>query len=323
MKFKPPFHLKNSHFQTIFPLLLKPKKIEYFQEEFILRDGDFVDLSWSKEPKDTDIKDLFLLFHGLGGSVHSHYIQGMMKRLDLIGHISVVMHFRGCSGRGNNSIRSYHSGEIEDPKEVIKHLKQRFPNTKLHVVSYSLGANMTLKLLASYKNNSPITSAVAVNPPFELEKCTKHLSVGFRKIYQTYLLTELKKQLIRKSKIYSLEKYNLDEKKISKIKSIYEFDDLYTAPVHGFKNAHDYYTKCSSRQFLKDIDTPTLLIHSLDDPFMPLDIYPKKEELSEFITYELGHFGGHVGFVEGSVFKPRFWLEDRIEKAYSSSFGGF
>ena len=298
------------------PLAFSSNDKHSFKEDFTFEDGDFTELAWSQEPKNP--KDIVILFHGLGGSIHSHYIQGMMKTLTSIDYTSVVMHFRGCSGRANTTERSYHAGETGDAKAFIAHLKQRYPKAILHAVGYSLGANMLLKLLAEYKEDSPLASAVAISAPLELDKCTHHINQGFAKVYQVYLLKALKAALLQKVQLLDLKsEYGLDEKRVKKIKTIYEFDDIYTAPVHGFKNAVDYYKQNSSRQFLKEIQTPTLLIHSFDDPFMPPSIFPKKEELSESIVYEVGHFGGHVGFIEGSLFKPEFWLEKRVKKFFT------
>lgn len=297
------------------PLAFSSEAKDYYKEDFIFEDGDFTELAWSEKSKDP--KHIVILFHGLGGSIHSHYIQGMMKTLSAINYTSVVMHFRGCSGKPNKTKRSYHAGETGDAKAFITHLKKSYPQAHLHAVGYSLGANMLLKLLAEYKEHSPLHSAVAISAPLELEKCTHHINQGFAKVYQVYLLKALKDSLLQKVRLLDLKsQYDLDEKRVKRIKSIYEFDDIYTAPVHGFKNAVDYYTKNSSRQFLKEIQTPTLLIHSLDDPFMPPSIFPDKKELSSSIVYEVGNYGGHVGFIEGTLFKPEFWLEKRVKKFF-------
>jgi len=297
------------------PLALSANTQAYIQEDFTFADGDFTEIAWSEKPKNP--QDIVVLFHGLGGSIHSHYIQGMMKTLKTLNYTSVVMHFRGCGSKPNKTKRSYHAGETGDAKAFINQLKKDYPQASLHAVGYSLGANMLLKLLAEYKDASPLKSAVAISAPLELEKCTHHINQGFAKVYQVYLLKALKEALLKKVEFLDLTReYGLDKKRIKKIKTIYEFDDIYTAPVHGFKNAVDYYKQNSSRQFLKEIQTPTLLIHSLDDPFMPPSIFPEKEELSESIVYEVGHYGGHVGFIEGSLFKPEFWLEKRVKRFF-------
>jgi len=305
--------LKNPHLQTIFPLLLPQNRCDYIREDFYFSDGDFTEIVWSEEPGTKHYAHVTVLFHGLGGSIKSHYIQGMMYTLKQAGHLCVLMHFRGCGIRTNDAERSYHAGETQDALDFISYLQGRFSNAKLHAVGYSLGANMLLKLLGRYKVLSPLHSAVAISTPLELEPCTLHLSKGFAKVYQMYLLKSLKSNLLLKSKKHDLKsQWGLSTTVINKIKSIYEFDDLYTAPVHGFKNAHDYYTKNSAKQYLLDIHTPTLMVHALDDPFMPPSVLPTSDELSKSITFELSENGGHVGFIEGSLFKPNFWLEKRV-----------
>jgi len=313
MSFTSPKHLNNPHLQTILPLVFSTSKQEYIREELYFEDGDFTEIVWGNDPALNEYEDVCVLFHGLGGGIDSHYIQSMMNTLRNKGYLCVLMHFRGCGLKTNNSIRCYHAGETEDARFFIDRLKQRFPQARLHAVGYSLGANMLLKLLASYQETSPLHSAVAISAPLELESCAHHLSKGFAKIYQKYLLKSLKYDLLLKASCFDLESsLGLSAKRIKKIKSIYEFDDIYTAPVHGFKGAIDYYTKNSSKQFLKEIQTPTLMIHALDDPFMPSSILPTKEQLSPSIELEVSKHGGHVGFIQGSVFKPEFWLEKRV-----------
>ena len=316
--FKPPRLLKNPHIQTILPLLLSTKRANYYTQEYTFSDGDFTDLVWNKKPEQPH--NIVVLFHGLGGSINSHYIQGMMQALQEIGFASVLMHFRGCSGRPNKTKRMYHAGETEDARAFIESLQQEYPKSKIHAIGYSLGANMLLKLLASYQDNSPLSSAIAISAPLELEKCTRYINRGFAKVYQSYLLKDLKSALLVKVQKLDLKTdFGLDRARVKKIKTIFEFDDIYTAPVHGFKNAVDYYKQNSSRQFLKDIKVKTLLIHSLDDPFMPSSVFPSKEEISEAIIYEVGNFGGHVGFIEGSLIKPKFWLEKRVKRFFKES----
>lgn len=317
MLFKPAKYLGNPHLQTIFPLLVTAVKPPYLREEFFFEDGDFTEIVWSQDPAAKDYKHVTVLFHGLGGSIDSHYIQGMMNNLKEIGHLCVLMHFRGCGIKDNNSIRSYHAGETEDARAFISYLQKRFSQARLHAIGYSLGGNMLLKLLSSYAYKTPLFSAVAVSTPLELETCAHHLSKGFAKVYQRYLLKDLKAKLLIKSKRLDLiTPLGLSSKHIKNIKSIYEFDDVYTAKIHGFKDALDYYDKNSSKQFLKGIKIPTLMIHAKDDPFMPSSVLPSKEELSQMISFELNENGGHVGFVEGTLFSPGFWLEKRVKRFF-------
>jgi len=313
MCFHPAKFLSNPHLQTILPLLISQTKSTYIREDFYFDDGDFTEIIWSEAPENKVFEHVTVLFHGLGGSIDSHYIQGMMRNLMKAGHLCVLMHFRGCGKKTNASVRSYHAGETQDASDLISFLQKKFSQAKLHAVGYSLGANMLLKLLGTYKSDTPLSSAAAISTPLELEPCTRHLSKGFAKLYQVYLLKSLKSDLLKKSRYHDLEStWGLSSRVINDIRTIYEFDDLYTAPVHGFKDANDYYTKNSSKQYLKEISTPTLMVHALDDPFMPHSVLPLEDELSTSIHLELSNHGGHVGFIEGSLFKPNFWLEKRI-----------
>ena len=223
------------------------------------------------------------------------------------------MHFRGCTGNDNKLPRSYHSGDTGDALEFIQSVKNSFPDSKLYAVAYSLGANMLLKLLGEIKENMLLEKVVAVSPPMQLDICSNKMNSGISRYYQYRLLKSLNTALDKKydkHDMYSLIK--LKRQDIKNLKSFWDFDEAYTAPIHGFSSAQDYYTKCSSREYLKDIHTPTLIIHSKDDPFMTPDIIPTEEELSDSIEFELTQKGGHVGFISGTIFKPHYWLEKRV-----------
>ena len=318
MYFTTPKHLRSPHIQTILPLLFSKQNDTYLREEFTFDDGDFTEVVWSEDPNAKAYKNVCVLFHGLGGSVDSHYIQGMMDSLSKAGFLCVLMHFRGCGIKKNKSLKMYHAGETEDARHFIHSLKNKFPASNLHAIGYSLGANMLLKLLGSYGDKSPISRAVCISAPLELETCTHHINKGFAKVYQNYLLKGLKKELLEKAAQFDLETpLKLSRYRIQKIKTIFEFDDIYTAPVNGFKDAKEYYHKSSAKQFLKDIQTKTLLIHAKDDPFMPSSILPHETEVSESVRMLISENGGHVGFIRGSVFKPDFWLEHRVKNFFS------
>lgn len=311
--------IRNPHLQTILPLYLSKANVDCIKEDLYFEDGDFTEIVWSEEPKSRAFSDIVVLFHGLGGSIESAYIQEMMQHLKQTGRLCVLMHFRGCGSRTNDSLRSYHAGETEDARFFIDTLKQRFPQARIHAIGYSLGGNMLLKLVSTYSEDAPLDSAIAVSAPLELETCTLHLNKGFAKLYQHYLLKDLKTHLLQKAhKLDLLTPFGLSDQRIKDIKSIYAFDDIYTAPAHGFSDAHEYYTRNSSRQFLSEIKMPTLMIHAQDDPFMPSSVFPKAHELSKSIQFELYENGGHVGFIEGSLLQPRFWLQKRIQSFIES-----
>ncbi len=229
------------------------------------------------------------------------------------------MHYRGTSGKENNLARSYHSGDTADAFSFISSLKSRYPKAKLYAVAYSLGANMLLKLLGESGHNSNLEAAVCVSAPMQLDICADSMNRGFSRLYQTNLLKDLKISLDKKYDRHDMKSLiNLKREDIKNIKTFWEFDDAYTAPIHGFSSAKDYYTKSSSKQFLKDIKTPTLIIHSLDDPFMTPEVLPKEDEISKNVTLEVSKKGGHVGFISGSFLKPKYWLEDRVVEFFNT-----
>ena len=312
MQFKPSFFLKNRHIQTVYSTFFrKPLKLDFKIEEFTLSDGDFLECYWHNTNKQT--KDIVILFHGLAGSWESPYIQGVMKELSNASFTSVIMHYRGCATKPNKLPRSYHSGDTKDALEFVNSIKQRYPNAKLYGVGYSLGANMLLKLLGEQKNNKLFYKAVAVSAPMLLDVCANKMDIGFSKIYQKRLLKDLNLALEKKYDMFDMQSLiGLKKEDISKLDTFWKFDGAYTAPIHGFSSAQDYYSRCSSRQFLKDIKTPTLIIHSKDDPFMTPEVLPNKDELSETIELLILEKGGHVGFIGGSFFKPVYWLEKKI-----------
>ncbi len=319
--FNPVFPVSNPHFQTIFPPFFTKVELPSLQDErFDLSDGDFVEIVWSKKPTRDDQKGIVILFHGLAGSARSAYIRRMIKRSSNLGFVSVVMNFRGCYNLPNNLPRSYHSGDTNDAREFIDYLTKSYPHMPLYAIGYSLGGNMLLKYLAQEGKSSKIKKAVAISAPMDLRASADRINSGLSKLYQWYLLRDLKRELLKKYKIFDMKKLLAeDEEEIKKIRTFWEFDAIYTSKIHGFKDAFDYYAKSSSKHSLQTIHTPTLIINAKDDPFMSTKVIPRDDEISDSITLEVYKHGGHVGFVNGSIFKPTFWLEDRIEEFLLSS----
>ncbi|MEA2091270.1 MAG: alpha/beta fold hydrolase, partial [Campylobacterota bacterium] len=193
----------------------------------------------------------------------------------------------------------------------------RFTNSKLFGIGYSLGGNMLLKFLGELSDSSPFSAAISVSAPMQLDISANHIDKGFSRFYQQHLLRDLNRSLEIKYEMHNMKKLiDLNKKDVKKLSTFWEFDEAYTAPIHGFDSAQDYYTKSSSKQFLKHIKTNTLVIHSLDDPFMTPQILPEEDEVSQSVTLEVYPNGGHVGFIEGSIFKPKYWLEERVVKYF-------
>ena len=317
--FKPAMGLSSAHLQTIYPTLFAPRqKHQGVSEIFELDDGDFVECVWYEAYHDST-SPIVVLFHGLGGSVNSPYIQGAMHTLHGGGFAVVVMQFRGCGSLPNRLPRAYHSGDTADAKAWIRALKKRYPNRDIYAVGYSLGGNMLLKLLGEWGDDSLIKAAVSISAPLRLESSAKKINSGFSKLYQFNMMRELKKQLLFKYRYHDMYALlGIDEERVRRLKTFWEFDAVYTAPMHGFLSVDDYYRKSSARQYLSAIQTPTLIIHAKDDPFMSEDVIPSIEELSAVTELELLDHGGHVGFVSGSVLKPSYWLEERIVRYFST-----
>jgi predicted alpha/beta-fold hydrolase len=312
--FTPAIGLQNPHLQTLYPTFFNKEKVTDTEIEiFQLPDGDFVECVWKDKPIKNSTKPIVTLFHGLAGGFHSPYIQHAMIGLSHAGFSVVVMQFRGCGTMINKYARSYHSGETEDAKAWIKELYKRFPKASLFGVGYSLGGNMLLKLMGELGDKTLLKGIVSISAPMQLELSSLYINQGFSKIYQYHLMQNLKKDLLAKYKLFDIETLTGFKKKdISKLTTFWEFDDAYTAPIHGFKDAKEYYEKSSAKQYLKFIKRPTLIIHALDDPFMPPKILPKKDEISPSIKLKVSKHGGHVGFVSCTILNPKYWLKDSI-----------
>jgi predicted alpha/beta-fold hydrolase len=315
--FKPAWWLNNAHLQTLYSAFLrKTSSLPGLQRErLITPDKDFIDIDCYGEGD----QPLIILLHGLTGSSQSGYITGLQIALFQQGFRSISLNFRGCSGESNNSAKCYHSGETEDIHFLYQTLRQREPDTPLAAVGFSLGGNVLLKWLGEQGSKLSLFAAIAVSVPLVLSTCASKLDNGFSKLYRDNLLQELKRYI--RLKLQHLEKLgNIPEAKkirqlgdLSKINSFWQYDDLVVAKLHGFKNVHDYYQRSSSRQFLKSIGVPTLVIQAMDDPFMTQDVLPDLDELSPYVYLEMTPGGGHVGFIAGQrPLKPHYWLEQRI-----------
>ena len=252
-----------------------------------------------------------MVFHGLEGSLHSPYAHGLIQAAKARGWLGVVMHFRGCSGEPNRQKRIYHSGETEDGTWFLHWLRDNFGTVPTAAVGYSLGGNMLACLLAKEGDAVPLNAAVIVSAPFMLEQCSYHMEKGFSRVYQRYLLNLLKANAARKLKAYP-DTLPVSLRQLKKVRRIREFDALITAKIHGFADAIDYYRQCSAMPLLSKITQPTLIIHAKDDPFMDHHSIPAQEFLPDNVHYQLTEHGGHVGFVGGTLRRPKMWLETRI-----------
>ncbi len=265
----------------------------------------------SEDPDRARHKPRLVVFHGPEGSLHSPYAHGLIEAAKARDWLGVVMHFRGCSGEPNRQKRIYHSGETEDGSRFLRWLRDNFGEAPTAAVGYSLGGNMLACLLAKESDAVPLDAAVIVSAPFMLEQCSYHMEKGFSRVYQRYLLNLLKANAARKLKAYP-DTLPVTLQQLKRVKRLREFDDLITSKIHGFADAIDYYRQCSAMPLLNQITKPTLIIHAKDDPFMDHHSIPAPDYLPDNVEYQLTEFGGHVGFVGGTLRRPKMWLETRI-----------
>ena len=310
--FLPPWWAKNPHVQTILPVFTKVESPTLSRQRLELNDGDFIDLDWLGDP--CNASRIIVILHGLEGSADSHYVRRLLRDCHQLGLCAVVHHHRGCSGEANRLARSYHSGDTHDISHTLQYLQQHFSQAKLHAVGYSLGGNVLAKYLGELQANSAIDRAVVVSAPLQLSACAKRLEKGFSSLYQWHLIKQLRQKVIDKLNNRTIvNQVAITLKQVSTLKTFYQFDHQVTAPLHGFEGVDDYYAKASGLGYLASINRPTLVIHAADDPFMNADVIPSTSQFSADVTYELHQHGGHVGFIDGgTLFKPRYYLEQRI-----------
>lgn len=315
--FRPARWLPGAHLQTLFsPLLRKPPALQRQRQRVSLKDGDFLDLDWYGP--DQPQSPCVLLLHGLTGSSDSLYILGQQRALAARGWRSVAVNWRGCSGEPNQLARGYHSGASEDLAEVVEQLRAADPSRPLAAIGYSLGGNILLKYLGETGDDCPLVAAAAVSVPFRLDQCADRIKVGFSRVYQARFMRDLLAYVVNKKRLFTHQGLSGEQARLDALGSLegmdsfWDFDERVTAPLHGFASAQDYYRRCSSRFFVGAIRVPTLIIQALDDPFVYPHSVPELQELSATTRMELHPRGGHVGFVEGSPWRPKYYLERRL-----------
>jgi hypothetical protein len=311
--FRPAGWLKHRHLQTIFPSLpwAWRERAPLRREILDLPDGDSTAVDWvSAGDALPGSAPLLVVLHGLEGSAESSYARMMMQAALERQWRPCVLHFRDCGDYRNPLPRRYHAGETGDIRHFLQTLHEQGQTGPIFAVGYSLGGNILLKYLGESGADSRLQAAGAVCVPLNLHICAEALNRGFSKHYQKLLLKNMKNSVRRK---FDRDTAAFDWDRAMAAEDFAEFDDAVTAPLHGFDGMNDYYDKCSSAQFLKDVAKPTLVINSLDDPFMTPEVIPHHDELSEHVTLEIADAGGHVGFVEGGTpWRPRYYLPRRI-----------
>lgn len=309
--YEAPGWLPAGHLQTIYAYYLKQTpNFTYRRQRWETPDGDFIDLDWLDEFSD-DSK-LLVLFHGLEGCSRSHYAVSLMNQLRSEGWRGVVPHFRGCGGEINRWPRGYHAGDSAEVDWILRGLKKEKPGSRLYVVGISMGGNDLLKWLGQQGDYAlhVVHRAVAVSVPLDLQIAAEQLDHGWNKlIYTRDFLSTMKPKVLSKIAAHGLD---LDPRAIRATSTFREIDNLYTAPIHGFRDAVDYWIRSSSRPWLQRIKVPTLLINSRNDPFFPGFALPTRGEVAEAVALEYPESGGHLGFVSGRFPGQFNWLPRRI-----------
>lgn len=289
----------NSHIHTVISSFSAVKSFEVDRIEIETPDDDFLEIDVVNLKNGNPV---VTLFHGLEGSSDRFYIRNLMYDLKSIGFSSVALNFRGCGSKQNKQPRFYHSGETSDYKLLFDWVSDHFNNCDIYSVGFSLGGNALIKSLGELRESHPSQKSVAVSPPYDLKEGSLDMEKGFNQVYSYRFLKTLVKKLASK-RVYFPELPTFNGH------TIYDFDDQVTAPIHGFDNAEHYYETCSSKQFIKDVKKPLLIIHSKEDTLCPLQYAPfadiKNSTCIETIFTEKG---GHVGFISN----PRNWLNESI-----------
>lgn len=303
--YKPAIWLRNGHVQSVLPSLFrKVSGVNYKRERIETPDDDFLDLDWSGSGN----KILAVVSHGLEGSSHRAYVKGMVKALNEANIDCVAWNYRSCSGEPNRQLRMYHNGSTDDLDLVVQHsIKKGYENIVL--VGFSMGGNLSLLYLGRQAEQLPaeVKGAVVFSAPVDLTDSSKQLALAANKIYMKRFLKMLHQKVKDKVKLFPDQ---IDDKGYDQIQSFKDFDDRYTAPLHGFESAEDYWEKCSSGPILNRITIPVLIVNAKDDPFLGADCYPDEQSINENIQIEIPEYGGHVGFIDSGI-NGKYWSEYR------------
>jgi predicted alpha/beta-fold hydrolase len=293
----------------------RPPRLEMRVERWVASDGDELELHRTAPADSASANGAGLLvLHGLEGTIRSHYLRGTLAAAHAHGWRADALIFRTCNGEMTHARRLYHSGETSDLAFVVDRLVREHPGSPLALVGFSLGGNVLLKWLGERGPDLPaeVVAAVAVSVPFDLERGARAIEHGFSRVYTRHFLRTLRaKARVKLARDPGL----FDSSALERARTLFEFDDVVTAPVHGFADARDYYRRSSSIRFLETIRRPTLLLSAYDDPFLPsavLDDVVRIARRNPLLTVEFHGRGGHVGFISGwAPWSPRYYAEER------------
>jgi uncharacterized protein len=312
MTYHAPRWLPSGHLQTIYPALCLPRPaVHYRRERWNTPDGDFIDIDFvDGEPG----KPLLVLFHGLEGSSNSHYARTLMAEIAKRGWSGAVPHFRGCSGEINLAPRFYHSGDAQEIDWVVRRLHAGYRATagnqpgKMVAVGFSLGGNALLRWLGESRHQAEIIEAAcAISAPTDLAQGGIALGSGLNLLYARMFLQSMKPKCLQKLQQHP----GLFERELMlQARNLYEFDNVVTAPLHGYRDTDDYWNRASAKHVLTDISVPTLVLNAQNDPFLPGRHLPRQASPAVTLDYPLE--GGHVGFVSGALPGHLNWLPQRL-----------
>jgi len=310
--FRPPWWATNGHVQTIWGPLFRSDPLPLRRERLPTPDGDFVDLDWLDGDRPADDAPRLLVLHGLEGSSRSHYVSGLLRAGRAAGWRGVAFNFRSCSGELNRLPRFYHSGETGDLAWVIRTLVARGPGIPIGAVGVSLGGNVLLKWLGEVGPEAPpeVRGAVGISVPFDVGAAARVLDRGLRRrVYAENFLKTMRSKVLEKERRY---RGFVDVEATRRARTFARYDRVVTAPLNGFRDEVDYWTRASSGPYLARIRRPTLLVASLDDPIVPGRTLPDPGRLPPDVRTEFTARGGHAGFLEGRwPWRTSSWAERR------------
>lgn len=318
MKYAAPSWLPGGHLQTIYPATcISRPQVSYRRERWDTPDGDFIDIDFVDGKSG---RPFVVLFHGLEGSSGSHYSRALMAHVTALGWSGAVPHFRGCSGELNQAPRFYHSGDAGEVDWIIRRLvalRRKDPASKFYATGVSLGGNALLRWLGESQHQAGIVDAAcAISAPLDLAGGGAALSRGINMIYTRAFLQTLKPKCLQKlGQFPGL----FDRDTMLRARDLYEFDNIVTAPLHGYRDTDDYWHRASARHVLPDITVPTLVLNAKNDPFLPAHHLPRTASPS--VTLEYPEQGGHVGFAVGGLPGRINWLPQRMT-AFLEAAGG-
>ncbi len=316
--YRAPAWLRGGHAQTIWPTLLRQPAVPTTRERVEIGDGDFWDFDWLAAPADPGAP-VVVLFHGLEGDAASPYARAFMTHLAALRWRGVVPHFRGCSGEPNRLPRAYHSGDHAEVAAILDAVRARLRGgTIVYAAGVSLGGSVLLNWLGRQGRaaGTVVRAAAAISAPLDLSAAGYAIGVGANRIYTRYFLRTLKpKALAMAARFPGL----LDPKRVRRVRSMWEFDEFVTAPLHGFAGADDYWTRGSSRPWLAHVEVPTLVLNAKNDPFIPARSLATAGDVSLAVTLEQPAGGGHAGFVSGRPPGTLDWLPRRLTRFFAES----